>query len=154
MTEAILMVGLPGCGKSTYVEDKLEENYEVLSTDALIEKRAEATGKTYNETFSTEIKWAEAMFYSNLEYYIRNNISFVIDRTNLTVKSRAKILNLIPKTYTKTAIVIATPEREEWLRRLDSRPGKIIPPEILERMEKSYECPRAEEGFDSIKMIF
>ena len=78
MTEAILMVGLPGCGKSTYVEDKLEENYVVLSTDALIEKRAEATGKTYNETFSTEIKWAEAVFYLNLEYYILILIQIIL----------------------------------------------------------------------------
>jgi tRNA uridine 5-carbamoylmethylation protein Kti12 len=39
---------------------------------------------------------------------------------------------------------------ETALKRNTQRPGKVIPPEVLERMIKEYELPTNEEGFDTI----
>ena len=52
--------------------------------------------------------------------------------------------------YTKIAIVFKIPEMEELMKRLSSRPGKVIPWEVVSQMISSFEHPSLEEGFDQI----
>jgi tRNA uridine 5-carbamoylmethylation protein Kti12 len=47
-------------------------------------------------------------------------------------------------------VVFATPEPEELARRLASRPGKTIPPAVIERMIEDWEEPDLSEGFKEI----
>jgi tRNA uridine 5-carbamoylmethylation protein Kti12 len=47
-------------------------------------------------------------------------------------------------------VVFPTPEPEELARRLASRPGKTIPPEVIERMIEDWEEPDLSEGFEEI----
>jgi tRNA uridine 5-carbamoylmethylation protein Kti12 len=46
--------------------------------------------------------------------------------------------------------VFKTPDPEELSRRLASRPGKIIPEEIVQDMINKFEMPTLEEGFVKI----
>jgi hypothetical protein len=39
---------------------------------------------------------------------------------------------------------------KDWKYRLENRPGKIIPQNILTNMTESYILPTVEEGFDMI----
>jgi predicted kinase len=77
----------------------------------------------------------------------------VWDQTNLTPKSRKSKLAMVPDHYKKIAVVFQTPEAAEWQRRLDSRPGKSIPQNILMGMASSMQMPGPDEGFDSIEII-
>ena len=43
-----------------------------------------------------------------------------------------------------------TPEEKELQRRLNSRPGKVIPPDVVKSMIDNFEEPTKEEGFDEI----
>jgi tRNA uridine 5-carbamoylmethylation protein Kti12 len=52
--------------------------------------------------------------------------------------------------YSAIAVVFATPEPDELARRLASRPGKTIPPEVIERMIENWEEPTLDEGFKEI----
>ena len=70
------------------------------------------------------------------------------DRTNTGLKSRKAKLAMAPG-YHKIAVVFATPEKEEWQRRLDSRPGKAIPDAVLKAMAKGLQLP-TEDEFDEI----
>jgi len=52
--------------------------------------------------------------------------------------------------YYAIAVVFRTPDAEELQRRLDSRPGKTIPPEVIADMIDNFEMPTEQEGFKEI----
>jgi predicted kinase len=84
-----------------------------------------------------------------LRQAIEDGKSIIWDQTNLTKKQRREKLKHIPDTYKKTAVYFVV-SLETALKRNTQRPGKVIPPEVLERMVKEYELPTNEEGFDTI----
>jgi predicted kinase len=154
MPNCYILVGLPACGKSTWITNQtLEESFTVVSTDQHVETYAALQGKTYDEV------WAEAMpnavkFMANdavLAVSLKQNI--IWDQTSLTVKSRRKKLSMLTKDYCKIAVVFPIPDPEEHKRRLLSRPGKTIPAYLLQKMVKWFTMPTLEEGFDKIIII-
>lgn len=148
-----MLVGMPGSGKSTWVQAQTTENEDdlyVASTDMILESIAIFSGKTYNEVFKDHIKTAEKQMYEGVMRAVNNNHYIIWDQTNLTRKSRAKKLIMIPDHYEKIAVVFPTPESDEWKRRLDSRPGKTIPHHVLETMSGTFEEPASDEGFSTI----
>lgn len=147
-----MMVGVPGSGKSLWIA---KQNFDwnttmVVSSDAIIDQRAAAQGKTYSDVFQDEIKAATLQMNQNLRDAIDNNMNIVWDQTNLTAKSRAGKLSQIPKNYRKIAVFFPTPDAKELQRRLASRPGKTIPQNIVMGMISQLQKPSEAEGFDEI----
>ena len=147
-----MMVGVPGSGKSSWIA---KQNFDwnttmVVSSDAIIDQRAAAQGKTYSDVFQDEIKAATLQMNQNLRDAIDNNMNIVWDQTNLTAKSRAGKLSQIPKNYRKIAVFFPTPDAKELQRRLASRPGKTIPQNIVMGMISQLQKPSEAEGFDEI----
>jgi len=158
MPKVTLLVGVPASGKSTYVDNTIYNNPDanswVVSTDIIIQEICDIHGITYNEGFADLIKFAEKIFFSDIEKAIDRKIDVVIDRTNLTVKGRRKFINMFkPAGYEIEAIVFPIPEQNEWERRLTSRPGKTIPDHVIQGMVSSYTRPTIEEGFDCVRDI-
>ena len=118
-----------------------DNNFVVLSTDNFIEAVASLHEKTYDEVFRETIKIAEKNLDERLKKAVEEGRDIIWDQTNLTYKSRKAKLAKIPDDYTRIGWTFATPEPEEWERRLNSRPGKSIPKYILESMAKSLEVP-------------
>jgi gluconate kinase len=52
--------------------------------------------------------------------------------------------------YEHIAVVFQTPDSDELKRRLNSRPGKVIPKRVIETMIEFWEEPTEEEGFKEI----
>lgn len=145
-----MMVGLPGSGKSTWVNRFMEHTpglYVVVSSDNYIEKKAAEEGKTYSEVWEKYCKEAERVCIEQIKFAIEANASVIWDQTNLTKKARAKRLNMFPKHYGKYFSYHVAPEPEELERRLASRPGKIIPKHVLDKMTEMLEVPTIDEGF-------
>lgn len=147
-----LMVGLPGVGKTTFLQQDRFKNTTVVSSDSYIEDEAKARGSTYDQIFQEVIKDATSHFNSMLDHHLRNGtVSLTIDRTNLTVKSRNRFIQLARQfgyeIYAHDLNNIAFDDPGEWHRRLDSRIGKSIPDHVLEDMKKRYEPPTKDEGF-------
>jgi len=152
MPTLYMMIGVPGSGKSTWIAN---QNFDwnktmVVSTDAIIDQRAAAQGKTYSEVFQNEIKGATAQMNANLKNAIANNMDIVWDQTNLTAKSRQGKLSQIPKNYRKVAVFFNTPNEKELQRRLGNRPGKTIPTNVVQSMMSQLEMPSKSEGFDEV----
>lgn len=164
MPNCIMLVGAPGVGKSTWCENLVlqwekERKWEndadynpcLLSTDYYIERLAVMFDLTYNEAFQDVIKFAEKIMWRDAANASNDKVDVYVDRTNMSVKARKKFIDFFkPHGYTFDAIVFELPEKAEWERRLSSRPGKIIPQNVLDSMIKNFEMPSHEEGFRNI----
>lgn len=143
----IMLVGLPGSGKSTYRERFYD--HVQLSTDDLIEVEAGRQGRFYDAVWAEHIDTATKMLNGHLANALRERQSIVYDRTNLTEKSRRKVLSQVPKEYIKTVVYfeVSEPVRQS---RMASRVGKFIPPAADAQMISWYCRPVLEEGFDYV----
>jgi predicted kinase len=152
-----VMVGLPGLGKSTLVEGMYKPDTFIYSTDALLEEWAAEEGKTYNEVFNDLIGEATGAMNHALEIAIRERLDIIWDQTNLGVGKRRKIINRMRQAgYQVRCECIVPPEagwisdQKDWKYRLENRPGKTIPQNILTNMIQSFTLPTESEGFDMI----
>lgn len=152
MPTLYMLIGIPASGKSTWVANQNFDwnNTAVISSDAIIDRRAADQGKTYSDVFRSEIKSATSEMNQNLRDAIANNMNIILDQTNVTAKSRQAKLAQIPDNYTKVAVYFQTPDITELQRRLANRPGKNIPQNIVMGMMSQLEPPRSSEGFDKI----
>lgn len=154
MPTAYMLVGVPGSGKTTWIENQNFDlgNTVILSTDNYIERKAMEYGSTYSEMFDQLILPANKKMEDHLKYALSGGHDIVWDQTNTTAKSRkSKLQKLVG--YKKVAVVFPTPDIEEHQRRLDSRPGKFIPFEVIMRMKRDLQVPTVEEGFDEIIFV-
>lgn len=147
-----VLIGAPGAGKSTWMRNQewIDDTY-VASTDDIIENIADQYGFTYNEAFKDVVGFAEKAMWRELEMAAKDGDLIYIDRTNMSVKSRKRFIDFLkPYGYTFNAVVFPNPDPVEWERRLNSRPGKTIPDNIIRNMVASFRMPTHEEGFVNI----
>jgi predicted kinase len=157
MPTVFFLVGAPASGKSTWRDAYLihaQKPTVVISSDDAIEELAQAQGKTYSETFKTvDFKQIERDMATKMQDAIAQGKDILIDRTNMSRKSRSKWLALIPKTYTKKAVVFRV-DRAALQHRLDDRAaktGKRISGDVVDSMLASFEMPASQE-FDEVQM--
>lgn len=154
MPKCTILVGVPGSGKSTWINENQTDISYIVSTDRVIDGLAAIYGFTYNEIFNETIRFADMIMNKWMMRAVEAGDDLYVDRTNMSAKSRAQFINkLKPYGYDFECIVFPTPESEEWKRRLDSRPGKTIPQEAIDRMVASYQAPTKAEGFSKITII-
>ena len=154
-----ILVGLSGSGKSTHAKTL---NQMICSTDKYVEEQANTLGISYDNSFkmsqSTDIfKKFTNYFYKEIEYCIKNNTNFVIDRTNLGSKIRfnlilklRKMARKYGKTITIKCVYFVIPEKVIW-QRLEHRKNienKSISLMLIKEQIEKYELPTTEEGFD------
>ena len=149
LPQYIMMIGLPGCGKSTYIKGLVGE-WRVISSDNEIEKMCKEAGLTYSEGFHKFIDEAQKEITRQRLEAIKLRQNVVDDATNLSLSTRRKKINATGGKYTLHAVVVDLPEETEWRRRLGNRPGKTIPDSVLEHMKTIFVEPGYAEGFDSI----
>jgi len=147
--EAIFLVGIPTAGKSTFSNQQKYKNYTRVSSDDILQEIAKEKQQSYNTIFKGNIRFAQIAMMKVLRKAIEEDKSIIWDQTNISKKQRREKLKHIPAHYKKTAVYFIV-DLETALKRNTQRPGKVIPPEILERMIKEYELPTNEEGFDTI----
>lgn len=158
----IMLMGLPGSGKSTGRKDAMfniefMENGRdtvILSTDDYVENLAEETGRTYQEAFVEGTKESHKVMHEKREDAIKNRKNVIWDQTNLTVKTRAKKINQFPKEYYKVIIwyntditkILATNEARHAT-------GRSLPNSVLKDMIENLEAPTKNENFDQVVEI-
>ena len=149
----IVMVGLPGSGKSTVVNGRLKgfvgdfSTFKVLSTDEIIEEFAQLSGKTYNQVWADCIDSATKIFNMRLVTSVIVKENIIVDQTNMSIKKRRKLLNLAGSKYYTMAVVVDTDVETCIARR---SVGKAIPEHVIREMASRYEPVSASEGFDSV----
>lgn len=150
MPNLYVLVGVPASGKTTWFRNQeWTEKCYYISTDRHVEAYALAHGRTYSEVFEDYMPTAVENIVEEVVRARDGNIDIVWDQTSTTVASRRKKFDMLPN-YRKIAVVFNTPAPDELAQRLASRPGKVIPQEVVQGMIDRFEMPTEQEGFDEI----
>jgi len=150
MAKCYQLVGVPGSGKTTWIDTQdWALTCAQVSTDKWVEIYAKEVGKTYTEVFDSFMPTAVHLMAKEVEAARETNRDIIWDQTSTTVKSRARKFNMLPD-YEHIAVVFNTPEHTELMRRLESRPGKVVPYHVVADMIANFEMPIEDEGFSQI----
>lgn len=154
---AMILVGLPGSGKSTLSRQLREMHSEdrtlvYVSSDQYIEQWAEEEGKTYGEVFSKYADKANNACLKSFHDAIRDRNDVLIDRTNMDRGSRRKWLGKLKDAGYMLVAFDVHCDPEELARRNEARKeqGRAIPDHVMESFRKRYEAPSKDEGFDHV----
>ena len=150
MATVYVLVGVPGSGKSTWIQNQdWARDCVIVSTDNHVEQEAQRQGRTYNEVFHDYMPTAVKLMAEQVVAAREAEQDIIWDQTSTTVASRRKKFAMLPNYYA-VAVVFTTPEPAELERRLASRPGKNIPWNVMQGMISGLKMPTEEEGFDEI----
>lgn len=150
MPKCYQLIGVPGAGKSTWINNQeWAKDCVIISTDNHVEAQAKLEGKTYNEVFHDFMPTAVKLMADDVIRAREEGKDIIWDQTSTTLKSRTRKFSMLPD-YEHIAVVFKTPNTEELDRRLNSRPGKNIPWNVMQGMIKHFEEPTEDEGFTEI----
>ena len=150
MNKLYVLVGVPGSGKSTWIKEQTWMlGLNLVCTDTFVEAYANQQGKTYSEVFEEYMPTAIELMTEQVIFAREHGHDIIWDQTSTTVKSRKHKFNMLPNYYA-IAIVFSIPEEKELKRRLNSRPGKEVPWDVVQGMIDNFEMPTEEEGFKEI----
>ncbi len=150
MIEFVMMIGLPGCGKST-IASKMK-GYVVVSSDKI---REEFYGDENVQTDPGKV-FGEAK--KRIVRCINAEKNVILDATNVKRKERMNFIKDIKNQIKKdvevkfVAIWVAVPF-ETCVMRNNSR-ERVVPEEVIMKMMKNFTPPGPDEGFDEIKLEF
>ena len=153
MPKCYQLVGVPGSGKSTWVDKQAWAfSCAKVSTDKWVEFYAREVGRTYSEVFNDFMPTAVDLMAKEVVAAREMGRDIIWDQTSTTVKSRARKFNMLPD-YEHIAVVFETPAFAELRNRLVRRPGKTIPWTVVSAMIENFEMPSEEEGFKEIRYV-
>jgi predicted kinase len=144
--QVVLMVGTPGCGKSTIAQsfEMLDGGFVLVSRDQVRER---LLGSAADQS---EPELVEAAFKNEFENNLRQGLSVVVDNTNVFREQRASVIELARSlgVVEFNLLVMLTP-LEQCLARNAAR-ERVVPPSVICEMHTALhrrEWPRRSEGF-------
>jgi predicted kinase len=126
--DAVIFIGIPGSGKSTFFLERLFNTHVRINLDML-------------KTRHREMILITAC--------IRAKQSFVVDNTNVTSAERSRYISLARQAGFRVAGYCFQSSLEAALQRNQNRSGKaLIPPKGVIARYRKLELPSLAEGFD------
>ena len=145
----IMMVGLPGSGKSTYAKELAREyNAIICSSDSI---REELYG---DENFQNQNEKVFQILHKRIKQYLKDGVSVIYDATNINSKRRRAFLNEIKKFHSTKMCVIMATRFDRCCDRNEHRLKRIVPYDVITRMYKNWNTPYWYEGWDIIKLKY
>jgi predicted kinase len=143
----ILLVGIPGSGKTTYAKNYIEKVPDTihLSSDTI---RAELYG---DESIQGNPAEVFSLMQKRAVEALNDGYDVLYDATNITRKDRACIIDICPK-FAKIECRIIWAPIEECIKR-DAVRGRTVGKEIIDRMLKKFQAPYYDEGIARIEII-
>ena len=131
-----IMCGLPGSGKSTWIDENLPDGINVVNQDS-IRVELGIMDNVDSKKIGTKEQEKEVSKLNNeqIEKFIRARQDFVIDNTNLKPGRIENLYKRLTKDNANVTIVIIDTPAKTCIER---RKGDI-PPEVIEEMSLSIE---------------
>ncbi|WP_153664977.1 AAA family ATPase [Chitinophaga sp. SYP-B3965] len=144
-TKVVLMSGLPGAGKDTYIRKNFPA-LPVISLDEIRrERKTEATDKTGNGQAIQAAK-------EKAREYLRSKKSFVWNATNITRQMRSQLIDLF-LTYKAEVQIVYVEVPYAKLHHQNSSREAVVPRAVQERLIRKMEVPALWEAHDVVYHI-
>lgn len=149
MAKLIMLIGIPGSGKTTHsVELSKKYNAKVISSDKV---RQTFAGIEEKDVFPT--------VYRLCIEELKNGVNVILDATHITPKVRKRTFDSLDQygvPYDKIGIYFDTPV-DVCVKRVEIRnqdPNELfLPLDVIESYGKNIVMPTKEEGFEEIIII-
>jgi predicted kinase len=143
-TTAVIMIGLPGSGKNTWIENnvsKYPDAVHISRDDIRVDLGFCQPGEKYLGTNDEEEKVTE-IYNAKLYDAIKNKKNIILNNVHLKKKYRESAVNIIRKAgYFVEYVYVEAPTIEDNYSRRDGQ----ITPERIEIMALSFEWPDTNE---------
>ena len=140
----VMMVGLPGSGKSTRAREAAARLSAVLvSSDSI---REELYGA---ESIQGDAKEVFRIFNRRIADALRKGRSCIADATNIAANSRMELLRQLKGIPCKKVCCFVDVPPEECKRRNALR-SRVVEEEVIDHMSSALQPPRPQEGWDSV----
>ena len=142
-----MLVGIPGCGKSTYAQAMAESyGYVWISSDKI---REELYG---SEEIQGNPKDVFAKMYERTIDSLNEGRYVIYDATNIKRKDRMNLLDAIKRTVKKKVFLKCSYFAVDpaICKERNSKRERVVPEEVIDKMLKSFEVPVFKEGWDYI----
>lgn len=143
MNKLYILVGLPGCGKSTYSRKMIKEGFVVHSSDAI---RIELGASTNDRKVFSELR-------KRMVNNLNSGKNVICDATNVTLSKRTSFLDELKRkkiNCEKVAVVfnkdVKTCIAQNKMRDVSAQ----VPNVAIYTLNSKFVRPTKEEGFDSI----
>lgn len=144
MNKLIMMIGIPGSGKSKFAQELAKtENTIILSSDKL---RKELYG-TVNEFNKNGELFQE--LYKRAKVYLENDNNIILDATNINRKKRIGVIKQFKK-YKKECWYICTSYK--ICKIFNNTRDRKVDESVIEKMYKTLHVPSYIEGWDKINI--
>jgi predicted kinase len=151
MKELILMMGVPGSGKSTYARNILKYGDIYISRDEIRYSMLTDEDRYFakeNEVIKTFIQYIDEAL---IETQYQGKV--YADATHLSPKGRAQVLNQL-KNKDKVSVIYLDIPLNVILKRNAQREGRALVPEnVVRRMYNSIILPTRAEGIEKLIII-
>ena len=143
-----ITVGLPGCGKSTYVKNFIKDkDIEYLSSDSL---RA-VYGKSEEDQTVTPLVFGHIK--RKVDEFLKDGKNVLVDATSVNRKERSDYINTAKKYGAKVVAIVFKMDRQGLIDRNKKRGeqgGRVVPDFVIDKMLNKFEEPSYSEGIDVI----
>ncbi|KYO17696.1 heterogeneous nuclear ribonucleoprotein U-like protein 2 [Alligator mississippiensis] len=156
--EVLLMVGLPGSGKTLWAQKHTEENqekrYNILGTETVLyQMRTKGVEVEEMDPKSRDllIQQAAQCLSKLVQIAPRAKRNFILDQCNVyNSGQRRKLLTF--KGFSRKVIVIV-PNEEDWKKRLELRKeveGEDVPESVMLEMKANFSLPEKNDYLDEV----
>ncbi|KAL5008098.1 hypothetical protein ScPMuIL_013679 [Solemya velum] len=159
--EMLMMVGLPGSGKTYWAEKQSsgekEKKFNVLGTNNIIDKMRVMglpRKRNYSGRWDVLIDKSTKCLNRLLEVAARKKRNYILDQTNVYASARRRKMQPFEGFQRKAVVIV--PTEEEFKRRTEQREkdeGKEIPEKAVLEMKANFTLPEEGALFDSVDMV-
>ncbi|NXY26150.1 HNRL2 protein, partial [Atrichornis clamosus] len=156
--EVLLMVGLPGSGKTQWAQKHSQENrekrYNILGTEAVLHQlrtRGPEVEELDAKSRDLLTQQAAQCLSKLVQIAPRAKRNFILDQCNVYNSGQRRKL-LAFKGFSRKVVVIV-PTEEDWKKRLELRKeaeGEDVPESVMLEMKANYSLPEKNDYLDEV----